>query len=335
MRTLFWGTPEFAVPPLRALIGEGYEVVGVVTQPDKPRGRSRSTSNPTPVKEVAEAEGLPVLQPEKPRGDEFMAQLSALKPDISVVVAYGRILPKAVIDLPPLGTINIHASLLPALRGAAPIQRAILQGLSETGISIMQMVPALDAGPVLHLLRTPIPPNATYGDLHGRLSELGALGIIQALAMIEAEVAVPVEQDAEFATYASKIERADTHLDFNRPASQVERVIQAFDPKPGAVASLHGHEIKLFCASATGEGEGDVESDASGGGAFIDEATLASKPGTVRTVDEHGMLIRCSVGALRVGEVQPSGKKRIPAIDWYRGRGVAVGDIFDPVVNSD
>ena len=333
MRILFWGTPDFAVPPLRALLGEGHDVVGVVTQPDKPRGRSRSSTDASPVKEVAMAEGLPILQPNSPRGDDFVAQVAALEPDISVVVAYGRILPREVIELPPLGTINIHASVLPALRGAAPIQRAILEGFTETGVSIMQMVPALDAGPVIHVLRTPIPPNATYGDLHGRLSELGALGIVQALAMIEAEVAVSVEQDAENATYASKIERSTTLIDFNRPASQVERVIQAFDPRPGAVATLNGKEVKLFCASATGEGEGDVESDELG--AQIDDATLASKPGTVRTVDEHGLLIRCSIGALRVGEVQPSGKTRISAMDWYRGRGIAVGDVFDPVVNSD
>ncbi len=333
MRILFWGTPEFAVPALRALLGEGHDVIGVVTQPDKPRGRSRSTSDASPVKEVALVEGLTILQPDKPRGPDFVAQVAALEPDISVVVAYGRILPKEVIDLPPLGTVNIHASLLPALRGAAPIQRAILEGFDETGISIMQMVPALDAGPVMHMLRTPIPPNATYGDLHGRLSELGALGIVQALALIEAEVAVPVEQDAGKATYASKIERANTLIDFNRPASEVERVVQAFDPRPGAVASLHGKEVKLFCASATGEGEGDAESDLLGEN--IDDATLASKPGTVRTVNEHGLLVRCSVGALRVGEVQPSGKTRISAMDWHRGRGVAVGDIFDPVVNSD
>ena len=149
MRILFWGTPDFAVPPLRALLGEGHDVIGVVTRADVPRGRSRSLLDPSSVKVVALAEGIPVLQPDKPKGDEFLAEMRALEPDVSVVVAYGRILPQAVIDLPTLGTLNIHGSILPALRGAAPLQAAILQGLEETGVTIMQMVYALDAGPML------------------------------------------------------------------------------------------------------------------------------------------------------------------------------------------
>jgi len=188
VRILFWGTPDFAVPPLRALIGEGHDVIGIVTQPDKPRGRSRTQLDPSPVKRVALEEGLPVLQPEKPRGDEFLDAMRALAPDVSVVVAYGCILPKAVIDLPPLGTLNIHGSILPALRGAAPIQAAILDGLTETGITIMQMVPALDAGDMLHVLRTSIASDETYGELHDRLSELGAQAIVQALAMIDTQM---------------------------------------------------------------------------------------------------------------------------------------------------
>ena len=149
MRVLFWGTPDFAAPALRALIGEGFDVVGVVTQPDRPVGRSRSRLEAPPVKDIAEHENIPVLQPERPRGDGFRAQVAALEPDVSVVVAYGHLLPQDVIDLPPLGTLNIHASLLPLLRGAAPIQAAIRDGLTETGVSIMRMVQKLDAGPVL------------------------------------------------------------------------------------------------------------------------------------------------------------------------------------------
>src|SRR5215212_4623445 len=178
MRVVFWGTPEFATPALRALLGEGFDVVGVVTQPDKPQGRSRSTLVPSPVKSIALEEALPVLQPEKPRGPEFLGELQALRPDVSVVVAYGQILPKAAIDVPLAGTLNIHASLLPALRGAAPIQAAIRQGLVETGVTIMRMVPQLDAGPILLQARTPIVEDETYGELQLRLSELGA----QALA---------------------------------------------------------------------------------------------------------------------------------------------------------
>jgi methionyl-tRNA formyltransferase len=185
MRVLFWGTPDFAVPPLRALLGEGFDVVGVVTQPDRPRGRSRSRLDPSPVKAVALAEGLPVLQPERPRGDAFLDEVRALAPDLSVVVAYGHILPRAVIDLPPLGTLNIHASVLPLLRGADPIRAAILQGFASTGVTIMRMVPALDAGPVLHVRETPVASDETYGELWARLSELGAVALIEALTLMD------------------------------------------------------------------------------------------------------------------------------------------------------
>lgn len=182
MRVLFWGTPEFATSALRALVGEGFDVVGVVTQPDRPHGRSRSTLVPPPVKVVAQAEDIPVLQPERPRGDEFIASLRALAPDVSIVVAYGHILPRDVIDLPPRGTLNIHASLLPALRGAAPIQAAIRNGLTETGVTVMRMVEALDAGPIVHQETVPILPDETYGELQMRLAELGAQALIDGLA---------------------------------------------------------------------------------------------------------------------------------------------------------
>lgn len=316
MRILFWGTPAFAVPPLRALLGEGHEVVGVVTRADTPRGRSRSQFDPSPVKIVALEEGLPVIQPDKPRGDEFMRAMSELSPDISVVVAYGRILPHAVIDLPPLGTLNIHASLLPALRGAAPIQAAILGGLQETGITIVQMVPELDAGPMLHVLRTPIPDSATYGDLHERLTELGALGIVQALAMIEAGAARPIPQDHSAATYAPKIERRMARLAFAASADIVCRVARAFDPRPGAFSTHRGDDVKLFGASIVGEG-----SDAA-----LDDATRASVPGVVRAADANGLLVRCGTGAVQFAEVQPSGKARLQPEAWARGRGIAVGD---------
>ena len=203
MRVLFWGTPEFATAPLRALLGEGFEVAAVVTQPDKAVGRSRSELRASAVKKVALAEGLTVLQPEKPKGDEFLAQLRELAPDVSVVVAYGHILPKAVIDLPRLGTLNIHASLLPALRGAAPIQAAIRDGFGETGVTIMQMVPALDAGPIVHQLRTTIVEDETAGELALRLSELGAAALIEAMALIELGLAKAEPQDDAAATYAA------------------------------------------------------------------------------------------------------------------------------------
>lgn len=319
MRILFWGTPDFAVPPLRALLGEGHDVVGVITQPDRPRGRSRSQLDPSPVKRVALEEELPVLQPERPRGDAFLDAMRALQPDLSVVVAYGHILPQAVIDLPRLGTLNIHASLLPALRGAAPIQAAILQGLPETGITIMQMVHALDAGAMLHVLRTPLSDEITYGELHDHLAEQGALAIVQALALMEAGAAHAIPQDDALATYAPKISRAMARLDFREPATTVSRVSRAFDPRPGAFATLRGAEVKLFGARCVGDGTDRA----------LDAPTVASPPGTVRTCDAEGLLVRCGEGAVRFREVQPVGKARMGVTEWARGRGVAAGDQFD------
>ena len=310
MRVLFWGTPEFATAPLRALIGEGFDVVGVVTQPDKAVGRSRSTLQPSPVKLVAQTEGIPVLQPEKPRGDDFLAEIAALAPDISVVVAYGHILPKAVIDLPRLGTLNIHASLLPALRGAAPIQAAIRDGLAETGVSIMQMVTKLDAGPVIHTARTPILEDESALELSLRLSELGANALIEALALIELGAATPVEQDESKATYAAKLTRETAAVDWKSSAHEVARHIRAYDPKPGAWSSVNGTDVKLFGARVAPRGTAHVA-------------------GEVLAVDAVGMLVACGAGAVRVLSVQPSGKKRQAPQEWANGRGIKAGDVFD------
>ncbi|MEO6446878.1 MAG: methionyl-tRNA formyltransferase [Gemmatimonadaceae bacterium] len=308
MRVLFWGTPEFATPPLRALVGEGYDVVGVVTQPDRPQGRHRSALVPSPVKVVAQVEGIPVLQPEKPRGEEFLEQLRQLTPDLSVVVAYGHILPKAVIDLPASGTLNIHASLLPRWRGASPIQAAILAGDTETGVSIMRMVPRLDAGAVLLKAVTNIPHDETYGELQLRLSELGALALIEALTMMAIAPPPEVEQDEAQATYAPKVERQHALVDWSRPGDEVSRIIRAYDPKPGAFTTLRGVDVKLFGARTSGDAQGDA--------------------GAVVHIDESGMMVACGRGGVRVGYVQPAGKRRLTAMDWAQGRGVAVGDML-------
>ena len=310
MRVLFWGTPEFATAPLRALLGEGFEVVAVVTQPDKPVGRSRSTLRPSPTKEVAIAEGIPVLQPEKPKGDEFLAQIRALEPDLSVVVAYGHILPKAVIDAPRFGTLNIHASLLPKLRGAAPIQAAIREGLDETGVSIMQMVPALDAGPVIHAARTDILPDETAGELTLRLSEMGAQALIEALALLEMGLVRPVAQDDPAATYAPKITRETAAVNFAQSALDVARQIRAYDPRPGAWGRVRDTEVKMF-------------------GARVAPRSSTHVAGEVLTVDGDGMLVACGSGAVRVLAVQPAGKRRLAPLEWAHGRGVAAGDRFD------
>ena len=316
MRVLFWGTPEFATAPLRALLGEGFDVVGVVTQPDRSVGRSRSTVQPSAVKQVALAEDIPVLQPDKPRGEQFLAQMATLSPDISVVVAYGHILPKAVIDFPPLGTLNIHASLLPALRGAAPIQAAIRDGLAETGVTIMQMVPALDAGPILHTARTRILEDETSLELSLRLSELGANALIEALALIELGAAIPEVQDESRATYAGKLTREYAQVDWTESAYDVSRHIRAYDPKPGAWSTVNGSEVKLF-------------------GARLAPRGTAHAPGDVIAVDDVGLLVACGSGAVRVLALQPSGKRRLAPIDWARGRGIAVDDRFDTGRGTD
>ena len=308
MRVVFWGTPEFATAPLRALIGEGFDVVGVVTQPDKPVGRSRSKVVPSPVKEIALEEKIPVLQPEKPRTEEFLKDLNVLEPDANVVVAYGHIIPKAVLDLPRLGSYNVHASLLPALRGAAPIQAAILQGLTETGITIMKMTPPLDAGPIVLQARVPIPGDETYGELQLRLSELGALALIEAMTLVSLGKAKEEPQDDALATYAGKIDRASARVDWARPAAEISRLIRAYDPKPGAFTSLHGAEVKLF------------------GARVLPHTNHA--PGKVVEISSEGMVVACGEGAVRIAQVQPAGKTRMTPDVLARGRGVAVGDNF-------
>ena len=306
MRVVFWGTPEFATAPLRALIGEGFDVVGVVTQPDKPVGRSRSKVVPSPVKEIALEEKIPVFQPEKPRTEEFAAQLRALEADANVVVAYGHIIPKAVLELPPSGSYNVHASLLPALRGAAPIQAAILQGLHETGITIMKMTPPLDAGPIVLQARVPIPDDETYGELQLRLSELGALALIEAMTLVSLGEAREEPQNDALATYAGKIDRTSAQVDWTRSAIEISRLIRAYDPKPGAFTSLNGAEVKLF------------------GARVLPHTNHA--PGKVVEIGAEGMVVACGEGAVRVSQIQPAGKTRMAPEVLARGRGIAEGD---------
>lgn len=308
MRVLFWGTPSFAVPPLRALLGEGFDVIGVVTQPDRPQGRSRSQLVASPVKEVALAEQLPVFQPDRPRADpEFLELLALMAPDVSVVVAYGHILSREIIDAPALGTLNIHASLLPALRGAAPIQAAIRDGLAETGITIMRMVPALDAGPIVLARPTPIASDETYGELALRLSELGAQTLIEALTLIAHGASADQAQDEERATYAPKVRRENSAVPWGEGAEAVARFVRAYDPRPGAWTTLRGSDVKLF-------------------GARAEMSAPAGAPGEVLAVDAAGMLVACGSGAARIRDVQPAGKRRLAAADWGRGRGIAAGD---------
>ena len=306
MRVVFFGTPEFAVPPLEALLGEGFDVVAAVTQPDKPQGRSRSTAVAPPVKLAAEAEGVPVLQPVRPSDPEFVARVRALAPDVGVVVAYGHILKPDLLAVPRRGMLNVHPSLLPELRGAAPVEWAILNGLEQTGVTIMLMDAGLDSGPILHQIPHHVDPEATGGELSEHLSEMGAQALVEALALLETDGLKPRPQDHTRATYAPKLTRETARIPWGEPAERVARVIRGLDPKPGAWTELDGREVKLF-------------------GARVVEDRGA--PGEVRTTDDE-LRIATTRGAVAVEEVQPAGKPRMAAAEWLRGRGVRAGQRF-------
>lgn len=304
MRIVFFGTPAFAVPTFQALRRERYQVVGVVTQPDRAQGRSRSKLVAPPVKLEAEAAGLPVLQPTRPLGDVFIANLRRLEPDLAIVVAYGHILRPDVLSIPRLGMINVHASLLPRWRGAAPIQHAIIAGDAETGISIMQLDEGLDSGPVLHRVATPIGPDETAGDLAARLADLGATAMVEALSLLAGGFARPKPQDASAATLAPKIDREDARMDWSREAVTLARRVRAFEPSPGAWTLQGDKPLKLFGAVPLSE-QGEAGRVLAAGARLV---------------------IGCGRGALAVREVQPAGRNRSPVADWVRGRGIAVGD---------
>jgi methionyl-tRNA formyltransferase len=311
MRILFWGTPDFAVPSLRALIGEDHEVVGVVTQPDRPAGRGRELRQP-PIKTIAEQESIPVFQPEKARAAAFADQIRSLAPEISVVVAYGQILNKELLDMTQRGAINAHASLLPALRGAAPINWAIVRGFTSTGVSIMRLIEKMDAGPVLYQVAEPIGPDETASDLSTRLSEISAEALIEALAMIESDAISEQPQDDARATFAPRITRENAHVDFNESPVDVANLIRGMDEVPGAWTTHRDGELKLFRPLV------------------LTEQAHNEKPGTILSADAadpaEGMVIACAQGAVAVREVQAPGKRRMTAAEWLRGRGATAGE---------
>jgi methionyl-tRNA formyltransferase len=307
VRVAFFGTPDFAVPSLRALVGEGFDVVAVVTQPDAPQGRSRSRLVPPPVKLVAEAEELPLFQPEKPTDRGFLAQLRATGPDIGVVVAYGHILKPDLLALPPLGMVNVHPSLLPALRGPAPVEWAIVNGLEETGVTIMQLDAGMDTGPILHQIPDHVDPEVTGGELSEHLAEVGAQALIETLALLEQGDLKPVPQDDARATLAPKLTREVARIDWTQDAARVGRLIRGLDPRPGAWTELDGTEVKLFEARVT-EGQGTA--------------------GEVLTADSGLRIATGGGGAVEVQEVQPAGKARMSAGDWLRGARLAPGRRF-------
>ncbi|HEU4670775.1 MAG TPA: methionyl-tRNA formyltransferase [Dyella sp.] len=301
MRIVFAGTPEFSVPCLAACRASGAEVVATYTQPDRPAGRGRKLS-PSPVKQAALEAGIPVEQPESLKDADARERLAAYAPDLMVVVAYGLILPRKVLAIPRLGCWNVHASLLPRWRGAAPIQRAILAGDAESGVNLMQMEAGLDTGPVLLERRTPIGPDDTGGSLHDRLSALGADVLAEGLRRVMAgEPLVATPQPEAGVTYAHKLDKAEALLDFTRPAIALERQVRAFDPWPVAEGEIVGERVRVWSARAI---------DAPGGAA----------PGTLLAAGRDGIDIACGEGALRVTSLQRAGGKRIDARDYLNAR---------------
>ena len=304
MKLIFAGTPEFAAQALSAIVAAGHEVALVLTQPDRPAGRGMALQ-PSAVKKVALAHDIEVFQPLTLKDAEAQAKIAAVGAEVMVVAAYGLILPQAVLDMPRFGCINIHASLLPRWRGAAPIQRALLAGDAETGVCIMQMEAGLDTGPVLLRGAFPIEATDTTASLHDRLAGLGARLCVEALGKLP----LPAEaQPAEGVTYAHKIEKAEAVIDWTKPAIELDRHIRAFNPFPGAQAVFGGQTVKLWQASPVA-GSGPL--------------------GSVLAVDKKQVVIACGAGALAVSELQKAGGKRLPVQQFLAGHPLKVGDRFD------
>jgi len=301
MKLIFAGTPEFAAQALAALIAAGHEIALVLTQPDRPAGRGMKLK-PSPVKALALEHGLRVEQPLSLKTEEAQSMLAEIGAELMVVAAYGLILPKAVLEIPARGCLNIHASLLPRWRGAAPIQRAIESGDKETGITIMQMDVGLDTGDMLSIYPVAIAADETGASLHDKLAEIGAHAIVDTLAKLDG--LNPVKQPEEGVTYAQKLSKAEAQLDWSQPAAELARRIRAFNPVPGAVTSLASEPVKLWLAEAVaGRGE----------------------PGEVLAADADGVVVACGSEAVRITELQAAGGKRLAARDFVAGRPGLVG----------
>ena len=306
MKLIFAGTPDFAACVLSALLASPHDLALVLTQPDRPSGRGLK-SHSSPVKRLALDHDIPIAQPASLKEAQAQDALRAAGADLIVVTAYGLLLPPSVLAIPRLGAINIHASLLPRWRGAAPIQRALLAGDRETGVCIMQMETGLDTGPVLLSASIPIRDEDNARTLHDRLADLGARLVLQALDELERGAAVPRQQPAEGATYASKIDRTEARIDWTRPAPEIWRKIRAFNPHPGAVSRLRAQELKIW------QGVPVVHSGV---------------PGTVLEVDSRGIVVACGDGSLRIEELQRAGGRRLSPAEFLRGHPLAPGERF-------
>ncbi|HDS1153120.1 TPA: methionyl-tRNA formyltransferase [Pluralibacter gergoviae] len=300
LRIIFAGTPDFAARHLDALLSSGHQIVGVFTQPDRPAGRGKKLM-PSPVKALAEEKGLPVFQPVSLRPEENQQLVADLQADVMVVVAYGLILPKAVLTMPRLGCINVHGSLLPRWRGAAPIQRALWAGDSETGVTIMQMDVGLDTGDMLHKLACPITAEDTSATLYDKLAELGPQGLIETLKQLASGTATPEVQDEARVTYAEKLSKEEARVDWTLSAAQLERCIRAFNPWPMSWFEIEGQPVKVWAASV-----------------IADAADAA--PGTILDVSKQRIRVATGDGILNLLSLQPAGKKAMSAQDLLNSR---------------
>jgi methionyl-tRNA formyltransferase len=308
LRTVFMGTPEFALPSLAGLIEVGVDLRAVFTQPDRPSGRGQKLT-PPPVKEMALRHGLTVFQPAKLRDPAVVAQLRELAPDLIVVVAFGQILPQSVLDIPSHHCINVHASLLPRYRGAAPINKAIIDGEQSTRVTTMLMEAGLDTGPMLVRHATPIGPEETAGELQGRLAFLGRQVLQETLARLCAGTLIAEPQDDSQSTYAPMLKKEDGRIDWRRPAGEIHNLARGLDPWPGAYAGLQGEVLRIAATRPRAEGGG--------------------KPGTILAADAQGVLVSCGQGSLLVQQLQLPGKKRLPAAEFLRGRPLPPGTLLE------
>ena len=298
LRIIFAGTPDFAARHLHALIDSEHDIVGVYSQPDRPAGRGKKLKA-SDVKELALAHDLPVLQPQSLRSDEALAELTSLNADIMIVVAYGLLLPKAILDAPRLGCLNVHGSILPRWRGAAPIQRAIWAGDEDTGVTIMQMDEGLDTGDMLHISRCPIAADETSASLYTKLAELGPRALVQTINKLANGELIAEPQNDELANYAKKLSKEEANIDWTMDAVQIERNIRAFNPWPVCFTQMGEHSVKIYQASVVEQ---------------------TGPAGVVLSSDKNGIVVACGKQALSITQLQPQGKKPMAISDFLNGR---------------
>lgn len=308
MKAIFMGTPDFSVPVLDALVKAGHEVLAVVTQTDKPKGRGKEMQ-PTPVKEAALKHNIPVYQPLKVREEDFVEKIKEMKPEVIVVVAYGQVLPKSILDIPKYGCINVHASLLPKYRGAAPIQRVVLDGEKVTGVTTMYMEEGLDTGDMLLKEEITLDEKETYGSLHDRLKELGGPIAVKTLKALEDGTAVRIKQNDEEANYAKMIKKSMGKIDFNDEAVVIERLIRGMNPWPSAYTSFNGKTLKIWDAD-------------------VIEKEYDGVPGEIVEIDKDSFVIKTGKGALKILSLQLEGKKRMDTDAFLRGVKIEKGVIL-------